>query len=104
MGKIGQYGFESFALFARRPPVLKSSFVKEPIDASGNGRYVSCAGIDLKARDDDDKVAVQVKSYGYVLGDKSDRLKGRAAEPFKGTFPDVRCSPSRYTSTSNPIS
>ena len=65
---------------------------------------MSSAGIDLKDRNDDDKVAVQVKSYGFSLGDKSDKLKGRAAEPFNGTFPDVRCSPSRNTSTNNAVS
>jgi len=41
--------------------------------------------MESKVRDDADKVAVQVKSYGWILGDNSDRLKGRAAEPFNGT-------------------
>ena len=45
-------------------------------------------GIDLKDRGDDDKVAVQVRSYGISLGDKSDKLKERAAElePFNCTY------------------
>ena len=63
-------------------------------------------GIDLKDRGDDDKVAVQVRSYGISLGDKSNKLKERAAEPepFNCPFRDVRCSPSRNTSINNPVS
>jgi hypothetical protein len=60
--------------------------------------------MESKIRCDDDKVAVQVKSYGWILGDKEDRLKGRAAEPFNGTFPEVRFSPSRNTFTSKSVS
>jgi hypothetical protein len=57
--------------------------------------------MESKVLGDDNKVAVQVKSYGWILGDKEDRLKRRAAEPFDGTFPEVRFSPSRNTFTSS---
>ena len=57
-------------------------------------------GIDVNVCFGDDTVsAVQVKLYGVTRGDIWDRLKVRAVEPFKDTFPVVRFLPSIDTVT-----
>ena len=57
--------------------------------------------MDVKFCAGDDSVAVQVREYGTKRGNILDKENGMATDPFKATFPEVRCIPSIHTFTDN---